>query len=234
MPLPERIQDLTDRIQDDLRAGYDYFEHTKVSLGLFQRIVERGHKITVQNMVTGTVVNETSLGGLARSYVATYLAESAFQHFISLFEDFVFELLRLWLSAYPSGIPNKDKKPVDLATIIDAADKDAILTVVIDRELNALKYERPTSWFRYLNDRVKLGCPTDEQIERLAEIKASRDILVHNRGIVNETYVLKSQARARGKVGQRLEISGPYLRETWLLIGEIVRDLAAATIAKAS
>jgi hypothetical protein len=61
------------------------------------------------------------------------------------------------------------------------------LEVVIQRELNSLKYERPAAWFRYLNDRVKLGCPTDEPIERLTEAKASRDILAHNRGLVNET-----------------------------------------------
>ncbi len=30
-----------------------------------------------------------------------------------------------------------------------------------------------------------------------------------------------------------MEIPEPYLRETWLLIDEIVRDMASATIAKA-
>ena len=233
MPLSDEIQSLANRIQADLRAGYDYFEHTKLSLGLVRSIVERGHKITVQNTVTGTVLNETNLGGLWRSYLATYLAESVFQHFVSLFEDFVFELLRLWLSAFPAGIPNKDKKPVNLATILDAVDKDAILGFVIDRELNALKYQRLTSWFEYLNDRVNLGYPTDEQIKRLAEIKASRDILIHNRGIVNETYLQKAGDRARYRLDQRLEIPEPYLLDSWTVIGEMVRDMAAAAITKA-
>jgi hypothetical protein len=162
-----------------------------------------------------------------------YLAESVFQHFVSLFEDFVFELLRLWLTAFPAGIPNKDKKPIDLALVIDAADKDAILGFVIDRELNALRYERPTAWFKYLNDRVKLGCPNDEQIERLAEIKASRDLLIHNRGIVNETYIQKADARVRYKLGQRLEIPEPYLRETWLMMGAMVGEMSEAATGKA-
>jgi hypothetical protein len=164
--------------------------------------------------------------------VAGYLAEAVFQHFVSLFEDFLFELLRLWLSAYPAGIPNTDKKSVDLATIIDAADKDAILGFVIDRELNTLKYERPAAWFKYLNDRVKLGCPTEEQIARLTEVKASRDILIHNRGVVNATYLDKAGTRARYKLGQRLEIPEPYLRETWQLIRDVVGDLAQAATAK--
>jgi hypothetical protein len=92
---------------------------------------------------------------------------------------------------------------------------------------------RPAAWFRYLNDRVKLGCPTDEPIERLTEAKASRDILAHNRGLVNETYIQEAGARARYAVGQRLEIPEPYLRDTWQLIRDIVGGLATAAIAKA-
>jgi hypothetical protein len=233
VPLADEIQVLADRVHTDLKDGYDYFEHAKVSLRLVRRIAESGRKITIQNVVTGTIVNEVNVGGLWRSYVATYLPESVFQHFVSLFEDFLFELLRLWLSAYPKGIPNKDKKPVDLARIIDAVDKDAILEFVIDRELNALKYERTDAWFKYLNDRVTLGCPTVEQIERLAEIKASRDILIHNRGIVNATYLDKAGTRARYKLGQRLQIPEPYLRETWQLIWDVVGELATAAIARA-
>ena len=82
---------------------------------------------------------------------------------------------------------------------------------------------RPIAWFKYLNDRDKLGCPTDDQIELLTEIKASRDIQAHNRGIVSETYIQKAGRHARYKVGQRLKIPEPYLRETWLLIRDVER-----------
>jgi hypothetical protein len=231
--LADEIQDLANRVHDGLRAGHDYYRHAKLSWRLVRGHAKRGGGFKVRNPETGTVVNAMQLANLSWHYEASYLAESVFQHFVSLFEDFLFELLRLWLSAYPAGIPNKDKKPVDLATIIDAVDKAAILGLVIDRELNDLRYTRPAAWFKYLNDRVKLGCPTDEQIEGLTEVKASRDILIHNRGIVNATYLEKAGTRARYKLGQRLEIQEPYLRETWQLIRDVVGELATAAIAKA-
>jgi hypothetical protein len=103
---------------------------------------------------------------------------------------------------------------------------------VIDRELDGLKYRRPTDWFKYLGDRVKLGYPSEDQVAQLAEIKASRDILVHNRGIVNETYLEKARSRARFGVGQRLEIEEVYLRESWLMVRVVVADLARLAIAK--
>ena len=185
-----------------------------------------------RNPTTGTIVDPTQLVTLSVRYESVRLAESVLQHFVALFEDFVFELLRLWLSSYPGGIPKKDKKQVNLAMVIDAPDRVALLQTFIDRELNELKYERPTAWFRYLNDRVKLGCPTDEQVEHLAEIKASRDILAHNRGVVNQTYLDKAGKLARYSLGQRLEIPEPYLNDSWLLIRGMVQDLAMAAIAK--
>jgi hypothetical protein len=173
------------------------------------------------------------MAALAEGYVGRYLNESVFQHFIALFEDFVFEFLRLWLSAYPGGIPNKAKKQVDLAMVIDAPNRESILQFMIARELNELKYERPKTWFRYLNDRVKLGCPSDEQIDRLAEIKASRDILAHNRGVVNPTYLEKAGKYARYELGQRLEIPEPYLHDAGSLIRDLVQDIASTAMAKA-
>lgn len=233
MPLAGRIRDLSDRIQSDLTEARDYLEHTKAVWRLVEELAAQGQAVEFPIPRTGTTLTAPEMAARAEGYVGRYLNESVFQHFVALFEDFLFDLLRLWLTAYPGGIPNKDRKPVDLAMVIDAPDREAILQAVIDRELNALKYERPTAWFRYLNDRVKLGGPTDEQIERLAEIKASRDILAHNRGAVNQTYLDKARTRSRYRLGQRLEIPEPYLHDTWMLVRGIVEDLATAAIAKA-
>jgi hypothetical protein len=232
MALANQIQSLADGIQAELRAGYDYYEHTKFAWRSVQELVDEGRSIVVRVTETGTAVGSAKLARLGQTYVTTYLAESVFQHFVTLFEEFVFGLLHAWLSAHPAGIPFKDKKSIELATVVAAPDKASIIQIVVDRELDALKYKRPIFWFEYLNDRVKLGIPHDDQIERLAEIKAARDILVHNRGIVNETYIDKAGTRARYTVGQRVEIQEPYLHASWLLIQNVVQDLSVAAIAK--
>jgi hypothetical protein len=54
----------------------------------------------------------------------------------------------------------------------------------IGKELNDVLYERPAEEFAYLEDKVKLDCPTMDKIDRIAEAKASRDVLIHNRGVV--------------------------------------------------
>ena len=233
MPLVDQIRELAGRIQAELQEAHDYYQHTKVAWRLVQQLPDEGQLFSIRNMDTGTVVGAAELASLAQRYVTGYLAESIFQHYVTLFEDFVFGLLHAWLLVHPTSIPNKKDKPVALATILDAADKSAVIQLVVDRELDGLRYKRPADWFKYLNDRVNLNRPTHEQIERLAEIKASRDILVHNRRIVNETYRDKASTRARYAVGQRVEIQEPYLRDSRLLIRTVVEELSAGAIAKA-
>lgn len=101
-----------------------------------------------------------------------------------------------------------------------------------DKEFNELKYERLSEWFAYFNRLARLGCPPTEDIDKLAEIKASRDIFVHNNGIVNETYVAKAGNLARGTVGQRLDIPEHYHRSSWETIRNVVCQVSTAAIAK--
>jgi hypothetical protein len=196
---------------------------------LLQQIVKEGRKFTFRNLTTGTQVDEQVLLGQAQRYVTDYLMASTFQHFVSLFEDFFFELLRSWLAAYPA---NLSKKQVEMGAVLKAPDKSAIILTVVDRELNELKYERLADWFQYLHRLTKLGCPTADEIEELAEIKASRDILVHNNGIANATYVSKAGTLARYKDGEKLEIPEHYHRVSWETISKVVRDVSVAAIDK--
>jgi hypothetical protein len=88
--------------------------------------------------------------------------------------------------------------------------------------------------FLYLEKLAQLGSPTREQIERLAEIKASRDCLVHNQGIANTTYVSKSLGQARFAAGEAIELPEHYHRGVWQFIRTVVNDICAEALAKFS
>jgi hypothetical protein len=123
---------------------------------------------------------------------------------------------------------------VDFKTILELPDKNAITGLVVRKELNEVLYDRPTEWFAYLEDKAKLGCPTADEIERIAEAKASRDVLVHNKGIANKSYESKAAKLARFREGDKISIVEHYHRETWELIRKVVTDVSNAAIAKAS
>ncbi len=230
MGLGDDIRDLAERNLSALDASHDYYTYTKRVWRLVQQIVREGRKFTFRNLDTGNKVDEQALRSRAQLYVTEYLVSSTFQQFVAIFEEYLFDLLRLWLAAHPASL---FKKQIDLGTVLKARDTSALLMTMIDKELNELKYERVGDWFAYLERLVKLGCPTPDEIEKLAEIKASRDILVHNKGIANAVYAAKAGSRVRGGVGDVLRFSEQYHRESWEMIKKVIRDISDAARRKA-
>ncbi|MBI1918124.1 MAG: hypothetical protein HYS12_25820 [Planctomycetes bacterium] len=229
MALADEIRALRDRVLVDLNAAHDYYTDSTTAWDIVDDVVAAGRTFSVRNVTTGTVTTQADLRSKAPGYVAEQLSEATFQQFLSIFESFFFDLLRLWLLAYPQNLIGKK---VDFKAVLDAPDKDAITLLVVNRELNEILYDRPAGWFAYLEDRAKLGCPTTDEIERIAEAKASRDLLVHNRGVVTKTYEAKAGKLARYQAGQRLDIPEPYHRDTWELLRKVIADIANAAIAK--
>ncbi len=230
MALAEEIESLRDRVLSDLNAAHDYYTDTKIAWNIVGRVIADGRTFSNRNMTTGTVTTHVELAGKSRGYVAEQLAEATFQQFISIFENYFFELVRLWLTAYPKNLSGKK---VDFEDVLDAPDKDTITALVVSRELNEILYKRPTGWFDYLEEKAKLGCPTADEIARIAEAKASRDVLVHNRGVTGKTYESKAGNLARHKDGQRIDIPEYYHRQTWELLRKVVTDISNAATAKA-
>ena len=102
--------------------------------------------------------------------MAGYLAESVFQHYVALLEDYLFGLIGIWLMAYPKGIIGLDddgddvrltrsERTIPLSFVTDNPDRESILRAVVDRELDRLKYRRLAAWFAYLDKRAPPGRP---------------------------------------------------------------------------
>jgi len=229
MALIDDVTRLRGDILSSLDESHNYYVHTKYVWRLLQEMVRQGRQVTIDNQVTGTTVDGAELSSLTQGYVTGYLAAATFQHFVTLFEQFVFDLLRLWLTEHPGSLAGKELK---FRMVLESPDKDAIVTAVVQKQLYGLAHERVANWFDYLESIAKLGCPSKEQIERLAEIKASRDVLVHNNGIVNMIYLDKSMGQARFAEGERLELPEHYHRDSWQLIKLVVNDVANAAISK--
>lgn len=231
MSLADDLHEIKAQAFRDLEAVHAFFANTKRAWRIVQQFIHAGERIAFENSVTGDTRDEQALLDNAQNYASDFLASSTFQHFIALFEKFFFDLLRLWLAADPRSLSGEK---VELREILSALDRNAIVLSLVDRKLNELKYRRLDEWFTHLRKLTKIPGPSTEEIEQLAEIKASRDILVHNSGVVNDVYLAKAGARARFALGETLVIPDDYHRASWEAIRKIVGDLADAVIAKVS
>jgi hypothetical protein len=230
MSLIADIQQIKERTLSDLDSAHDYYIHTKYAWGILQNYIKTsGEKFILKNLTTGNAFTENDLLGKTQDYIAEQLAESTFQQFLSIFDAFFSDFLQVWLKAYPASLQGKQ---LHYKVVLDAPDIETISLHVINKELNEVLYKRPKDWFSYLNNLVQLDCPPESQIEQFAEAKAARDILVHNRGNANESYLQKAGKLARTVRGERIEISESYHQSTWRLIRTIVEDIVGAAIDK--
>lgn len=231
MPLADDIRALRDRTLAELNAAFDYYYHSEVAWGLANHALATHPAQPYRNPATGTTVTGTELVSCSASYVAIQLTEATFQQFLSVFEVFIGDLLRLWLTAHPRVIGTKT---VELKDALDAGDLPTLVARLVDHEVAEVTYKSPRTVFQYIERRIGLPLPPATEIDRLAEAKATRDVLVHNRGAVDAGYRTKAGALARFTVGQRIDLPKPYHRRTWELVAKLVADLADAAAVKAA
>jgi hypothetical protein len=231
VPLTDDLRVIGERADRELDAVHDFFEHSKIVWRSFQILVDEGHRISAENLATGTHIDQDGLVRLAPQYTREYLATFTFRQFVSAFEAFLFKFLHRLLLHNPWQF---SERQLDFGTVLKAASRDEIVAGVILRQLNELKYEHVREWFTAVNKAVKLDCPAEDEIDALAEIKAARDILEHNEGVVNEVYRRKAGKRARYEVGEHVELEDSYHLESWRLIKKVVREVTTAAIGRLS
>ncbi len=111
---------------------------------------------------------------------------------------------------------------------------ESVFKGVIERVIRELAYRGPAQWFRFIDNRVNLGCPNQTERGFVCEVKAARDILEHNRGLVGSDYVVKAGAFARYAEGDVLQIDEPYLLQCFTLLREVISAMAEAAIRRSS
>jgi hypothetical protein len=123
------------------------------------------------------------------------------------------------------------EKNVGLALIIKSATVDEILDTVIQKQLLAVFYGPPERYFDYVE--AVLSIKIEQELRAsFAEIKATRDIIVHNSGIANELYISKAGTAARGSVGERLKIDTRYFKDAIHTMKRLTHSVYLKTMQK--
>lgn len=231
MSLKSEIETVRDAALARLADAHDYFAFTAGASRTLQQLVERRRlDFSLENPATGSQVTAADFALRSQGYIANDLAKATLQQFVSIFETFLFDALRLWLTAYPHVLAKRQLTGEDILAL---PDKSAIVDALVVKELTSVLYDRPTGWFRYLNDRVALGLPSEAEIQQFAEVKATRDVLVHGQSVANAQYVDKAGSLARAGMGARLDVPVPYHRASWTLLRKLTADIGSGLAGKA-
>lgn len=118
---------------------------------------------------------------------------------------------------------SRDRVPIQV--IFQHSSIDDLRSEVIERRIMDLSYRGMKTLQTYLAEPTQLGFKLFTMKAPLllaADVVEIRNLIVHNRGIVNQTFLSKTSTFDKVNVGDRQELSGKYL-------GLVVEFLSIAT-----
>ena len=133
---------------------------------------------------------------------------------VSRLESLLNDVLRAFLTKYPAklsiGLKGGDSsKSVAISVVIEADDITDVLGSIADSRLQGVFYAEPKEYLGYFESVCGVKLPEKSFLE-FVEIKATRDLVIHNNGLANDLYVRKAGSLARAKTGQPVSIDEAY------------------------
>jgi hypothetical protein len=227
VPVADQLRDLLRRTHSRLNDISDYLDHTRAVWESFRLRTAEGFVATGTSRATGHPFNHSDLVDFRETYEGEMIAPMILQRYLSAFESFMVGFLRLLLRESPGVLASKTIK---LGDLLAKGSIDAVLDDAIEERILQATYGKPKDWFDFVNTIQRLGCPSDDEIARFAELKATRDVFEHNDGTANDVYLAKSGAKARFTLGRAVEVPDIYLFDARTLLTKMCEDMAAALL----
>lgn len=170
--------------------------------------------------------NKESLIELITDAKDTQFNQAIFSYVVAQMEAFFQEVLLLILSFDNKKLSTKINgidhlKKIDVLEIINRGSYESIIESIIEKELMSLFYSRPDLQFEYLEAVTDITLENNLK-NKWVEFKASRDLIVHNSGKINQLYIKKAGTLARGVNGDDIIVDSEYLKNSLTTIKSIV------------
>ncbi|WP_146774310.1 hypothetical protein [Burkholderia cepacia] len=191
-------------------------------------------RFRVPSKIRGKEVERSpdQLRAIATSAVEHEIYFSVFVYAVAQVEAFVgdilLELLRFdtrRVKTHVKGIDHTAK--IDVAELVDASSREELIEKIIKKNLDLFFYAAPSLQMQYFQA-VTGAKLTDDLVAQWIEIKATRDIIVHNSGVANSKYTEKAGSLARAGDGETLPMTDQYFSDTIAAMKSLVGKTASA------
>jgi hypothetical protein len=157
---------------------------------------------------------DKELKGLLTEIAERDLFENFIVTNVSRFESYLFKTLTEVIYEYPeklginvNGIKPYKTVPIDF--VMESQTIEELIRKVIGDRISSISYSTPQQYLQFFQEVT--GCKTqEEEFLDYIEIKATRDILVHNDKIVNSIYLEKVGEKKRANINQAIPIDSKY------------------------
>ncbi|HYC50109.1 MAG TPA: hypothetical protein VEB19_03270 [Gemmatimonadaceae bacterium] len=133
--------------------------------------------------------------------------------FVTIVDAMLSDVLRAVVSRYPHKLGGK--RTVTVQAVLESGSLEEVHLRATDSLINELSYKSPSEFADTFEELVGVNLLECPSFHRYVEIKASRDIFIHNRGIANAVYARKAGSHLRVQVGSVLPADSQYLLESY-------------------
>lgn len=142
------------------------------------------------------------------------LAVNSLVQMVTIVEAMLGDVIRAVIMRYPQKLGTK--RTVSLQAVLEASSIEEIHLRAVDILLHELSYKSPVEFAESAKGILPVNlleeCPA---FHKYVEIKASRDIYIHNRGKANDIYLRKAGTHARVQAGMELPANIQYFLESY-------------------
>lgn len=170
----------------------------------------RPDKTTILNTVKYT---KQQLLSRYQFLALTQMPLNGLAQLVTITESLLSDVVRAVIVRYPQKLGTK--RTMQLQRVLEAQNLEEVHMHATDSLLNELTYKSPSDFASALDDFLSvnlLDCPA---FHKYVELKATRDIHVHNRGFVNETYLKKAASHARAREKMLLPVDIHYFLDSY-------------------
>lgn len=123
------------------------------------------------------------------------------------------DILRAVVRKYPKKLGAK--RTMSLGSVLEAASIEEVHMRATDALLNELAYKSPAEYAEAVKTLIGVNLLECPAFHKYVEIKATRDIYIHNRGVANDVYLRKAGTHARVGSGHLLPVDDVYFLESY-------------------
>jgi len=190
-------------------------------------------RFKVPSRIRGKEIERTAeeLKEIAENAVSNEIYYSVFVYVVAQVEAFVgdvlFEMLNFdnrRIKTRVRGIDHISK--IDVCEVIDSASREELVAGIISKELISLFYAPPVLQMEYFQSVTGVNLPK-ELTNQWIEIKATRDIIVHNSEIANSVYLKKAGSLARANDGEVLTMDEKYFGDAIAFMKSLIGKVAS-------
>jgi hypothetical protein len=132
---------------------------------------------------------------------------------VTIIEAMFGDVVRSIIMKFPQKLGAK--RSITMQVVLEAKSIEEVHIRATDALLNELAYKSPQEFAEALNGLLSINLLECPAFHKYMELKATRDIYIHNRGISNDIYVRKSGTHARVTANQSLPVDIQYFLESY-------------------